>query len=102
MHFADYDAAEEMGMSGQGLQGFGEDAPNWYDKYIAPLVSSAGQIAAAKAQVQAINQQAKTGIVPSANVNVGITPDVQKILLYGGLALAGVLVLNTFMKKGRR
>lgn len=39
---------------------------------------------------------------PAANVSVGLSPQTQNILIYGGLAAAGLLVMNMIMGKRRR
>ncbi|RJP44498.1 hypothetical protein C4587_01805 [Candidatus Parcubacteria bacterium] len=103
----DYDAMEADGQYGHmELNGLGQATtetkePGWYEKYIQPILSNVGQVATAKAQYDLAKQQAKTGIVPSATLNVGVAPDSQKLLIYGGLALVGVLVLMQMNKRRR-
>jgi len=91
---------------GDGLEGLGADttdataapAATWWQN----LISAGGQIATQVAQVKAAQQIAKTGQVPTAQVNVGVASDTQKMLLYGALGIGVVLLLTTFMKRGRK
>lgn len=72
--------------------------PTWWEN----LIGAAGQIGTQVANVKAAQQIAKTGQVPTAQVNVGVSGDVQKLLIYGGVALGGLLLLSMLSRRGKR
>lgn len=87
--------------NGDGVEGLGADAAaepaqTWWQQ----LIGAGTQVATAAAQVKAAKEIAKTGQVPTAQLNVGMAPETQKMLMIGGIALGGVLLLS-MMKKRR-
>ena len=56
-------------------------------------------IAAGKPPIQAGQVP---GLVPTAQVNVGVSTDTKMILLYGAAGLGAFFLLTTLMKKGRK
>src|SRR5574340_367336 len=52
-------------------------------------------------------QRAQSGLAPlsasqfAPQMNVGVAPDTQKLIMYGGIALIGILALNAIGKKSR-
>lgn len=87
--------------NGDGIEGLGADAaapaaaPTWWEN----LISAGTQIAQGAAQVKAAKEIAKTGQVPTAQLNVGMAPETQKMLMIGGIALGGVLLLSMLKKR---
>jgi len=86
-------------MSGMGAAdtttNTGSSLPSWLQN----AISAGTQIAQSAAQVQAAKQIAKTGQVPTAQVNVGVAPDAKKALMIGGGVALGLLALYVVMKK---
>ena len=82
--------------------------PSWLQNLVtgATQFVEGQQQMSAIAQVNQINiQRAAAGLPPisvptlgAPSVNVGLSPDVQALLLYGGLAFAGVWLFTSFMK----
>jgi hypothetical protein len=85
------------------LQGLGQTAtettsdstPQW----LKDLSSGLSTIGATAGQVYAAKEIARTGQVPTAQVNVGVAPETQKMLLYGGLAAVGLIALFMYSKR---
>ena len=92
---------------GQELSGLGADVataapdssstPDWL-KQISSGLTSIGQ---SYATIQASKQIAKTGQVPTAQVNVGVSPDAKKMLMIGGGIAAAMLGLYLLTSKRR-
>lgn len=69
--------------------------PSW----LQDIIGAGSQIATTAAQVSAAKQIAKTGQVPTAQVNVGVAPDTKKALYIGGGIALGLIGLMIVMKK---
>lgn len=101
-----YDDGYETYYDGNGnsLGGLGDTAPatapaDATPSWLQQITSGLTSIGQSVATIQASKQIAKTGQVPTAQVNVGVAPDVQKKLMIGGGIAAGLLVLYLVMKK---
>jgi hypothetical protein len=97
----DYDALNEGEgtWDHDGFDGLGQDTATaqevpWYEKGIELLTG----ITQAASQYQAAKYQAETGQVPTAQVNVGVAPETQKLAIGVGI---GLLVIGALwaMKK---
>lgn len=84
----------------------------WYEKLVNVYGAYQAQRTAQKMQDQLAREnaaRASRGNAPlsmdqyakyaSPQVNVGLSPAVQNILIYGGLGLAGILILGMVMKR---
>lgn len=122
------DKLPKQALSGLGIDALTNDtsaasstgaSPSWLDT-IKNLVTAAGTAYLTKSQVDAQKDildmqltRARQGLSPLAidpttfglpgpSVNVGLSSDTSKLLMYGGLAAAALLLFSTFMKHGRR
>jgi hypothetical protein len=84
----------------------------WYEKLVDIYGAVKAQQTAAKYQDQLIQEniaRQKAGTAPlsmdtymkyaAPQVNVGLSPTVQNILIYGGLGLLGIFAVSMFMKR---
>lgn len=84
----------------------------WYEKLVDIYGAVKAQQTAAKYQDQLIQEniaRQKSGTAPlsmdtymkyaAPQVNVGLSPTVQNILIYGGLGLLGIFAVSMFMKR---
>lgn len=69
--------------------------PTW----LQDVLSAGSQLATTAAQVTAAKQIAKTGQVPTAQVNVGVAPDTKKALIIGGTIALGLLGVWMFSRR---
>jgi len=76
-------------------------APSSLPAWLQNLLGAGSQIATTAAQVEAAKQIAKIVKVPTAQVNVGVSPEVKPLLIGGAIGL-GVLSLFLIMSKRRR
>jgi hypothetical protein len=85
-----------------------QQAPN--ESYFDTMIRVANSLILADSQRRLLNVQlerAKNGLAPlntsqyGMGVSVGLSPDVQKLLMYGGGAIVALLLYNALAKRGR-
>ncbi len=84
--------------SGDGVETLGDTAvaTPWWQQAITGLTAVGQSVA----QIEAMRQQAKTGVVPQATLNVGVESGTRNTLLVAGaVALGGVLLVMLMKKK---
>ena len=96
--FWDGDGRELRGLGDATTTTPAQGSTSWWQD----LISAGGQIATQVAQVKAAQQIAKTGQVPTAQLNVGVAPDTQKLVMIGGAVALGALLLFMIGKRRGR
>ena len=113
-------------LGSQSLSGLGDlvdttpatPPSNTWSDTLSKLLTSASQVYIAKNQLDAQNKiidtqlaRAKQGLPPlninpaqygiTPTVSVGVAPGLQTMLLWGGLGIAGIFLISSFMKHRR-